>query len=199
MKRVIGGGILGGLVLFVWGAVAHMALPLGTAGLRVIPPSQEAAVLAAMQGAMSERALYMFPGMDPSRETTDEEQRAWMAKYAAGPAGIVAFNPHPAARVSGAAGWLFPSWFLTEFLGDILAALVAAFLVTHVPATAGYGKRVLLVGSLGLLMTLDIDLGYWNWYAFPTSYALAQLVDHTVGWSLVGLVLARICRGVQAP
>ena len=126
MKKAILGGLLGGLALFVWGMISHMALPLGTAGVRMMPPAAEGAVLAAMKSAMSERALYIFPGMDMAK-ATKEEQQAWQAKYAAGPAGIIVFNPKPQG-------------------------------------------------------------------SFPTAYMLAQLVDHTMGWFLAGLVLARVCR-----
>jgi hypothetical protein len=51
-------------VLFVWGAISHIALPLGEAGVRSMPASVEPAVLAAMKTAMNERAIYIFPGMD---------------------------------------------------------------------------------------------------------------------------------------
>jgi hypothetical protein len=71
---------------------------------------------------------------------------------------------------------------------------MGALVVFHLPAAVGYGKRVLLVGAIGILVFLDVDASYWNWYGFPTSYALVQLTDHTVGWLLAGLVLARICR-----
>ena len=43
-------------------------------------------------------------------------------------------------------------------------------------------------------MTLDVDVSYWNWYGFPVSYTIAQLVDHGIGYLLAGFVLARICR-----
>jgi len=124
-----------------------------------------------MRGAMNEQALYLFPGMDPSRRMTAEEQRAWSDRYAAGPAGVIAYNPHPGARAS--ADLFFPTILATELLCDVLAAL--------------------LVGLLGVLMTVDVDVSYWNWYGFPVSYTLAQLMDHGVGYCLAGLVLARIC------
>ena len=63
--------------LFVWGAISPMALPLGQAGLRSVPPNREETLLAAMRSAMSERAIYFFPGMDMSRQLTDEERKAW--------------------------------------------------------------------------------------------------------------------------
>src|SRR5438034_9358280 len=123
-----------------------MALPLGEAGVRMMAPAAEDAVLAAMKSAMTERGLYIFPGMDMAK-ATEEEQKAWPAKYAAGP-----------------------------------------------PGSVGFLRRALLVALLGLLEAFDIDVSQWNWYSFPTPYMLAQLVDHTVGWFLAGLVLARVCR-----
>jgi hypothetical protein len=123
--------------------------------------------------------------MDMSK-ASEEEQKAWQAKYAAGPAGIVVFNPKPRGS--------FPTWLGVELAGNILAALMAAIVILHVPSSVGFFTRALLVALLGLLEGFDIDLSQWNWYSFPTTYMLAQLVDHTVGWFLAGLVLARVCR-----
>src|SRR5512134_2462788 len=98
MKRVLLGGILAGLALFAWGAVSHMALPLGEAGVLSMPADREGAVVEARKGAMSERALYFFPGM--SRQPTPEEQKAWEERVARGPWGIVAYNPGGGAGMS---------------------------------------------------------------------------------------------------
>jgi hypothetical protein len=186
MKRILLGALLGGLVLFVWGAVSHMALPLGEAGVRSMPPSAEPGVLAAMKNALTERALYVYPGMDMSHTPTEAEQQAWQTKYDAGPAGIVVFNPTPRGN--------FARWLGVEFVGNVLAMLMAAIVIYHVPATAGFARRALLVGLFGLAEGFDIDVSQWNWYSFPTTYMLAQLVDHAVGWTLAGLALAKVCR-----
>ncbi len=58
--RVVLGGILGGLVVFLWGAVAHMVLPLGMVGFRDLPNPEP--ILAAMRSNVSEDGLYFFPG-----------------------------------------------------------------------------------------------------------------------------------------
>ncbi|PYQ02978.1 MAG: hypothetical protein DMF82_14465 [Acidobacteria bacterium] len=185
MKKVILGALLGGLTLFVWGSISHMATPLGEVGIRVIPPAAEGAVLAALKGALSERALYIFPGLDMGH-ASEQERQAWPAKYDAGPAGIVVFNPRPTGTMA--------KWFSTEFVGNVLAALMAAIVILHVPASVGLLRRAALVGLLGLLEGFDIDVSQWNWYSFPTAYMLAQLVDHLAGWFLAGLVLVRVCR-----
>lgn len=190
MRRIIVGGIVAGLVLFAWSFVAHDLLPSGTAGLRTIPPAQEEAVISSLRSGLNEHAIYLFPGFDLSGNTNAEQQRGWKDRYEAGPAGVIVFNPHPAERVSADA--LFAQVFATELICDVLAGLLAAVLISQLPAGAGVLRRALFVGSLGLLMTLDVDVSYWNWYAFPVSYTLAQLVDHGVGYLLAGVVLARV-------
>ena len=48
--------------MFLWTSIAHMALPLGEAGINEIP--NESAVLGAMQGSMGDKTgLYIFPGL----------------------------------------------------------------------------------------------------------------------------------------
>lgn len=185
MKKVILGGLLGGLTLFVWGSISHMVLPLGQAGVRVIAPASEGAVLAALKGALNERALYVFPGLDMAH-ASEQERQAWQAKYDAGPAGIIVFNPRPTGTMA--------KWFSTELAGNVLAALMAAIVILHVPASVRFLWRAVFVALLGLLEGFDIDVSQWNWYGFPTAYMMAQLVDHLVGWFLAGLVLARVCR-----
>ncbi len=60
--RILVAGIAGGIVMFVWTSIAHMALPLGEAGINEIP--NESAVLSAMQGSIGDKTgLYIFPGL----------------------------------------------------------------------------------------------------------------------------------------
>jgi hypothetical protein len=58
--RVLFTSILGGIVMFVWTLLAHMALPLGEAGITEIP--NESAVLSSMKSNIGDkRGLYIFP------------------------------------------------------------------------------------------------------------------------------------------
>jgi hypothetical protein len=186
MKNTILGGLLGGVVLFVWGAVSHTVLPLGHVGVRSMPSADEPAMLASFRGTLKERALYVFPGMPQDRQPTAEEQRAWEQKYTSG-YGIVVYDPSPGA-------FSFPRNLLTEFAANVAAALLAALVLSWMAASAGYGRRVLAAAAFGLVMGLDIDVSQWNWYSFPTPFMLTQLMDHAIGWTLAGLVLARFTR-----
>lgn len=73
MKRILIGGFVGGVVVFVWGAIVHMALPTGTMGIRRLP--NEEAILGALKGSIQEPGFYFFPGIDLDREMTAEEER----------------------------------------------------------------------------------------------------------------------------
>jgi hypothetical protein len=194
MKQIVLGGVLGGLVLFVWSFIAHLP-PLGTAGERIVAASQEPVVLKALGSSMGERAIYMLPGLDPSKASS-QQQQTWAARYASGPAAIVAFSPRPADRAW--AGSTFATWFTTELLGDMVAGFLGAVIAFGLSGTMSFWRRVLLMAAIGLVATIDIDVSYWNWYGFPTTFLLAQFVDHVGGWFFLGLVVARICRRPQA-
>jgi hypothetical protein len=91
MKRLLIGGIVGGLILFVWSAFSHMVLPIGAMGLRSLP--NENVVMPVMKDAIREPGLYIFPGMDLTRTLTSEEQAAWQERYRAGPVGLLVYRP----------------------------------------------------------------------------------------------------------
>jgi hypothetical protein len=171
--------------MFVWGSISHIALPLGEAGIRSMPADREEAVLSAMRGAMSERAIYIFPGLGGN--ATAAEQEAWAKKAKAGPIGIVAYTPTGGEPMS-------PRQLLGELGCNMLACLAASFAMLHVPVAAGYWRRVAVVGAFGFFATFAIDGSYWNWYGFPTVYLAAQLVDGVVGALIAGLVIARVVR-----
>ena len=59
MKRIFLAALLGAIAMFIWTSIAHMALPLGEAGIREIP--NEAAVLSAMQSNIAEKPAFIFP------------------------------------------------------------------------------------------------------------------------------------------
>ncbi|MFH1178031.1 MAG: hypothetical protein V1750_11540 [Acidobacteriota bacterium] len=105
MRKILIGGVVAGFAVFVWSAFAHMVLPLGDAGIGVIP--NEDAVIASLKGAIHEPGFYFFPGEGAGKNATPEQKRAWQAKYAKGPRGILVYHPDgapamsPAGRVGG--------------------------------------------------------------------------------------------------
>src|SRR5438105_3654154 len=95
-KRIIIGGLISGVVMFLWGAVSHMVLRLEESALKQFEPASETPVLAAMQAGIKQSGVYFFPGMDESpnlsKEQKGAEQKKWLDKYAAGPRGLLIYR-----------------------------------------------------------------------------------------------------------
>ncbi len=185
-KKILLSGIVGGIVMFIWSSIIHVASPLGEAGIKAIP--NEEAVLAAMRDNIKESSAYLFPGFGESHNMTKEQQGEFNKKWEHGPAGFLVYHPNGLPAMS-------PKLLLTELLADILTTLIAAFLLSHaLSGLTSLGSRVLFVGLLGLIPFFAISLSYWNWYGFPTSLTLADLIDQVGGFVSAGLVLAAIIK-----
>jgi hypothetical protein len=184
MKRILLGGIFAGLAVFIFSAIHHMALPTGHMGLKTLP--QEELVLGAMRTAIAEPGLYFFPGMDLSKRARAEEEKAWEAKYVAGPTGLMVYSP-------GGQPPMQRRQLSTELLADILAACIAAWVVSLTKVS--FGQRVALVTLLGVFAWFSISVSYWNWYHFPAAYTAGEAIDQVGGWLFGGIVLAAVFRG----
>ena len=190
--RIVMAGVLGGLTLFIWGAVSHMASPLGEAGLQSLP--DEESVTAVLRQSVPEAGMYFFPGMDMKAKMTPEQEKAWTERYRTGPAGLLVYRPVGGEPYS-------PRLFVVEALSNILAATLAAFLLSM--AAPGFRQRLLFGAALGAVGWMSVSVSYWNWYGFPTSFTLAEGVEEIIGWALaaaaMGAVLDRAPRPVLAP
>lgn len=190
LKRILLGAVVGGVVVFIWGSISHMALGLGGTGIKSLP--NEEAVVSAMRSSIRESGFYFFPFYEESPGMTKEQkeavQKQWGEKIKAGPNGILIYHPQGQEPLS-------PKQLGTEFLSNVAAALVAAFVLSKAAgSTSSLPARALLVGLLGLFASLDINISYWNWYGFPGSYTLAATLDAFIGWGLAGLAMAGIVK-----
>ncbi len=181
MSRILIGSLAGGVVFFIWGFVSNMVLQLGAAGTAKLP--DEDAVLRALS-TVTEPALYIIPGMN-NPDLDGPEFVSWSEKTRRGPVGVLALNPNGMEPIS--AGQLG-----TQLVIGILASLIAAVMLAR--TAGGYVQRVLSVTSLGLFAWIVVNLSYWNWYQFPPAHAAGQGADTVIGWTLVGLVMAKLVR-----
>lgn len=179
--RIIGAGILGGVVMFFWGWVSHMALPVGEMGMDSLP--NEGIVLPQLSDSIHERGFYMFPGLD-MKHASEAEVEAWTKRYEKGPRGILIFDPTTDFKA------MSPKMMGTELASNIAAALLAAIVLARV--TGSRGTRIYLAMLIGIAGWLSIDVSYWNWYRFPDMYAVAQLIDQGAGWLLSGIGIALV-------
>jgi hypothetical protein len=187
--KILLAGILGAIAMFIWTAIAHMALPLGEAGIAEIP--NESAVLSAMQSNIGDQTgLYIFPGPGVGKNATRREKEEAMKhmgeKIATNPSGILMY--HPPGRPL-AIGKLLGVEFATELLEAILVVFLLA--QTRIARFAGRVGFVLVAGILAAIAT---NVSYWNWYGFPSVYTASYILIQIVGFFLVGIVAALMLR-----
>ena len=113
--------------MFVWTSIAHMALPLGEAGINEIP--NESAVLSAMQSSMGDKTgLYIFPGLgvgkNATREQKSEAMKQMQQRIAANPSGILMY--HPPGRP-----FAFGKSLAIEFSTEVLQAILVIWLLAQ--------------------------------------------------------------------
>ena len=179
--RIVIAGILGGIVMFIWGAVAHMALPIGEAGVRI--PTGQDAVLSAIGQSASGPGIYMYPSIAPEKMSDAAAMQAFGEQTRGKAFAFVAYQPggNPAFQS------MAPN-LIKQLVTNIAAALVVAWILAS--GAWGFGRRVLVAGALGLFACLTLSLPYWNWYLFPLYFTLGTLVEQVVGWLLAGIAIA---------
>jgi hypothetical protein len=187
--RILIAGILGGIAMFIWTSIAHMALPLGEAGINEIP--NESAVLGAMQGNIGDKTgLYIFPGLGVGKSATREEKSEAMKqmqqRIAANPSGILMY--HPPGRP-----FAFGKSLVVEFSTEVLQAILVVWLLAQT-RIGSFGGRVGFVLIAGILAAITTNISYWNWYGFPGVYIASYILIEIVGFFLVGIVAALLLR-----
>lgn len=183
--RLIIGAIVGGIVMFCWGAFSHMVLPVAEMGLKVLPAAGETAMVSAMKTNIPEGGMYFIPGLENMKHATEAEQEVWAKKYEEGPTAMIIY--HPVGRPVFSARQM-----LIELASNIFAALIVGIIFMW--GAASFSKRVIIAVLIGLTGWASIAISYWNWYRFPKEFILAEGFDQVVGWFLSGLVLAFIVK-----
>jgi hypothetical protein len=187
--KILLAGIFGGIVMFIWTSIAHMALPLGEAGLGEIP--NESAVLSAMQSNIGDQTgLDIFPGPGLGKNATRQEKNEAMKhmgeKIATNPSGILMYHPPGRPLVLG-------KLLGIEFGTELLEAIMVVFLLAQT-RIASFAGRVGFVLVAGILAAIATNVSYWNWYGFPCVYTASYMFIQIVGFFLVGIVAAFMLR-----
>jgi hypothetical protein len=175
--------------MFIWTSIAHMALPLGEAGISEIP--NEAAVLDAMQTNIGDNTgLYIFPGLgvgkNASRQEKSEAMKHMGEKIAANPSGILMYHgPGRPFALGKSLG--------IEFVTELLESILVVFLLAQA-RLGSFAGRVGFVLVAGILSAMATNISYWNWYGFPGVYTASYMVIQIIGFFLVGIVAGIILR-----
>ena len=189
-RKVILGGLVGGVIAYIVLSIVHMATGLGEVGIKNLPA--EAVLAPAFKLAIHDPGFYFFPGMEVKPGMSKEEQHAAMErqqqKWLAGPTGILIYSP-------GGTAFSFPKLLGIQFLITLLSGFLLAWLMATAGAgLPGVGAKVLFAAIVALFAGIFIDLPYWNWYGFPMDYTIAHTGTSVASWAIAGLGMAKVIK-----
>jgi hypothetical protein len=177
------GTLLGGLALFLWGAIYHMALPFYNAAM--LPFANEDTVAQAVVAGAPQPGTYVLPNLPAG--ATDEQRKQGMSaieeKAQRGPMVLAFVRPGPLGSFGTLLG--------VQLVLDLSLGLMATLILLNARPQS-FGGRVLLLAGVGLAIWLSTSAPEWNWYSSGAAWALANLGEQVGGWALAGLVLAKV-------
>jgi hypothetical protein len=179
--RILWAGLIGGIVMFIWGVAAHMALGLGNVGIR--QPVNENTVLATLHDGLGEHGgVYMLPSFDPKQIDDPYKVSAYSQKAIRSPYAWVVYLPQGEDMMQ------MRQQIPRQWASDTLGALALAFLMGY--AGFSFRRRLAVAATAAVFAWLCTMVPYWNWYRFPLDFTLAALVEQLVGWLLAGAAMA---------
>ena len=178
MMRVLVAGVLGGIAMYIWASVAHIATPLARIGLQA-PPGGDATIAALHDRFGDKQGQYFFPymaGHDAKAMAAQTE------KLRTSPSGLIVYNPP-------GAGGMSPRRLGIEFGLELVESILTAAILA---AAAGFATRFGLAVGIGLIAALATNFSYWNWYGFNFDYTLANAFTELVKFAVAGFVAALV-------
>ncbi len=189
-RKVLLGGMAGGVALFVWSVVAWTLLPLHSPSVRRLPAEEQ--VIGALVTAKTSAGFYVIPGLpDPSGSLKERQEamKAWEERAGHGPVATLVYNP--AGRS--------PSRMFRPMIRGLALALACTLFSAWVLSRARIAShlgRVAFVLGMGSFSWFLGPAMQWNWFGYPGGHTLAMLADVVIGWAIVGVVQAGILRPV---
>ncbi|HXW18643.1 MAG TPA: hypothetical protein VEJ39_10090 [Candidatus Acidoferrales bacterium] len=189
IKKIIVGGLIGAVIVFIVSSIWHVATGLGEVGVKTLPGN--GAIEAAMRSSITEPGLYLFPGMADqkglSKEQRADAQAKYMTQYAQGPTGILVYTP-------GGTPLEFGKLLANQFIFNVVAALLIAWILAIVVRATTFRERALIVLLIGIAAGVIYALPQWNWYNFPMDYTIAAMASWVISWGIAGLGMAAIIK-----
>jgi hypothetical protein len=183
LKQTIVGGIVGGIILFIWGFISWAVMDWHE---YTINGNHEgvAAVVDGMGENLPETGVYYFPPK-PSDPAMEE---AWTESHKIQPHGLIFYTKETGDIMP-------PSMFLRGFCVDVIASMMAVvLLIMALPNLQSYWLRVMFVLSLGVFGVMSVHLVHGVFFTMPLTWTVGVGIDLVVSWLLVGLVLGGIVK-----
>jgi hypothetical protein len=161
--------VLGGLIVFLWSAVSWRVLPWNRQQIQ--PFNHDVDVAAVLDFATSGSGIFVYPGPDrDAKSTTGLMAFVSLTKEGVKPMGLSL----TIACLMQMLGAFLVNWMLSRTQG------------------LSYREKVLFITLFGTAIGWLGAMPNWIWWGFPASFTALAMADAVIGWTLAGLVIAKI-------
>lgn len=186
MKKIIIGSLVGGLILFIWGFLSWVVLPVHFQSFHYTPAQDS--IMKSLADANLESGTYFIPYID-NREGGfyDPKFQAEMKKHHDTMMG------KPMATINYIKAGMHddPMTMGMGFILNLFSAFCAALLLAAASAkTNSFFSRWWLVMLIAVILCTSGPLLDWNWMGMPWHYIKGIIFDNMIGWGLCGVWLA---------
>ncbi len=192
-KALLLGGLLGGLVLFVWGSISWMVLPWHMMTFEKF--KDEATIAQALTANALRPGLHLLPNVHKHDPGMTEEQKK--AEEAEGMKRMIQGPLMFASVTLQGFGGMGPA-LLIQLVTGIVGAFLATWLLLKTRPMS-YWHRVGFLVVIALVVAVIAHVPYWNWWNFSTSYTAVTFADLLIGWFLASLVIAKLTPATPGP
>lgn len=181
MSTLVKAANAGGLVAFIWVNISWMALPWHWSTIGGV--TSESPIAEALKNNVSESGVYILPySADHSQEAQVEVHK----KMAEGPYAFMVVHPN-------GIDLSMSKMMVGGLLLHIIVALILSFLLSKTSGLS-YSQQVGFVALAAMAGTLLVNVADWNWWNFPVTYILINLLDALITWVLAGMVIAKLVK-----
>jgi hypothetical protein len=176
MKKWIVGSLVGGLIVFIWGASSWMFLGIHDGEMKYTPAQDQ--IMAVLQSNLQEDGSYYIPGARP--DLSQKEKQELMKSMGGKPWAWIHFGKSKNTDMVGS--------MVRGFILDIiLVVLLISILVRG--GLPRYWAIVSGAIAVGLFSFLWGPYNYYNWFSLSWTSIQGQLIDAVAAWGLCGLWL----------
>lgn len=185
MKNVLLGGVLGGIIMFVWGAVSWTVFSWHNDNIQRF--TDEISVTKHIQAHAPDSGVYIMPNPHKFADGFSAEQKQLLMQDATqrmkkGPFIFMSISKQGADPED-------PTMFIYAMLINVLIAGLITWLLLLIDFES-YAKRYMVVLCIGFIVAVMATFPQWNWWKFSTMYSLTNFVSLWATFAFAGLVIA---------
>ena len=189
MKKVIIGGVIGGIILYFWGFVSWVILPWHE--MTVEKFRDEELVSQIIKENAPKDGVYFIPSMiDKAHLSVQQKEEAQNKQKEAMEKGPFVYAQIKTAGMHSTS----VSGHLLGILTYVVGAFLASALLVQAPDLHYFG-RLFFVIIVGLLIGIMAGIPNVLWFGAPFKYyTVVMIADSLISWCLAGLALAAIVK-----